>query len=130
MFGHGLTDFWINVPDAPAQAVLTRLQLWQGQWFLDTSDGTPYRTQVLGKYTGSTRDAAIRARVLGSQGVRAITAYGSQLNRDTRAWAVQVTVKTIYGAATVDIGLGPVPPQGSGFWDSGSWDDSSRRWLT
>ena len=30
-FGRGAADFWVNVPDAPAQAVRTRLALWQGQ---------------------------------------------------------------------------------------------------
>jgi len=101
VFGHGQSDFWRDVPDAPAQAVLTRLHLEQGSWFLDTTEGIPWKTRVLGKYTGSTRDAVIRARVLGTQGVSGIAQYSSSLDRNTRAFAVNMTIDTIYGQATV-----------------------------
>ena len=100
-FGHGSADFWQDVPDAPAQAVVTRLHLEQGEWFLDTSEGMPWKTRVLGKYTGPTRDVVIRSRILGSQGVTAIAAYASNLDRDTRAFGVNVTIDTQYGAATI-----------------------------
>jgi hypothetical protein len=33
-------DTWlINSPEAVAQAVKTRFELWYGQWFLDTTEG-------------------------------------------------------------------------------------------
>jgi hypothetical protein len=105
VFGRQQADFWRDVPDAPAQAVWTRLQLYLGDWFLDTSDGTPWRTQVLGKYTGSTRDPAIQARTLGTQNVTAIHAYASQVNRDTRVFNVQMTIDTLYGQANVSVQL-------------------------
>ncbi len=101
VFGGGQAAFWRDVPEAPAQAVLTRLRLQLGEWFLDTRDGTPWKTRVLGKYTANTRDPVIRARVLGSEGVIAIVAYGSQLDRETRRFAVQVTIDTRYGQAVV-----------------------------
>ena len=97
-FGRGSRDYWQNVPDAPAQLVLQRMELWQGQWFLDTSDGMPWRTQVLGRGTDSTRDRAIQARILATQGVTGISTYASQVNRDTRADATQVTLTTAYDA--------------------------------
>ena len=100
-FGHGLADFWIDVPDGPAQCVKTRLGLWLGQWFLNTDDGTPWQTKVLGRYSGSTRDVAIRARILGTPGVTEIVNYSSSLNRDTRAWTVNATVDTAYGQTTI-----------------------------
>lgn len=96
-FGRGLANFWINVPDGVQQICGTRLRLWQGQWFLNTDDGTPYNTQVLGKYTAATRDPAIQNRILLTPGVLGIDAYASQLDRNTRAWNVQATVDSIYG---------------------------------
>jgi hypothetical protein len=96
-FGGGQASFYRDQPEAPAQAALTRLYLFLGEWFLDTSDGTPWKTQVLGKYTGSTRDPVIRQRILGTPGVTGIAAYGSQLNRDTREFDVQATIDTLYG---------------------------------
>lgn len=111
-FGKGLGSFWNNVPDAPAQAVLTRLNLYLGEWFLDMTDGTPWRTQVLGNYTGSTRDVVLRARALGSQGVTAILSFSSTLDRNTRAYAVNMQIDTMYGAAYVlaQAAFAPSPP--------------------
>ena len=100
-FGHGQADFYRDVPEAPAQAVKTRLHLQLGEWFLDSSEGTPWKTRVLGKYTGSTRDPVIRTRILGSQGVTGIAEYSSALNRDTRGFSVNCTIDTQYGAAVV-----------------------------
>lgn len=101
-FGHGLRDFWINEPDAPAQAVKTRLMLHQGEWFLDKTAGTPWATQVLGKYTGSTRDPVIRSRVLSTTGVRQILQYSSNLDRETRQFSVLIYIDTIYGQNIVN----------------------------
>ena len=100
-FGNGIADFWVDVPDAPAQAVKTRLALWQGQWFLDTREGMPWKTRVLGNRTADTRDPSIRAHVLGTQGVTGIADYSSALNRDTRAFSANIVVDTIYGRAVV-----------------------------
>jgi hypothetical protein len=104
-FGFGQSDFWKDVPDAPAQCVMTRLQLKTGEWFLDTREGTPWDTEVLGKYTGSTRDPVIRSRALGTQGVTGILGYVSLLSRDRRAFAVAMQVDTRYGQKIV---AGPI----------------------
>ncbi len=100
-FGRSKADFWRDVPDAPAQLAVSRLHLELGEWFLDTADGTPYRTQVLGKRTEGVRDATLRARILGTQGVDNIFSYGSALNRDTRQLTVTATVNTVYGPAKI-----------------------------
>ena len=42
VFGHGAADYHRDSPEAVAQAVLTRLKLHRGEWFLDRSEGTPY----------------------------------------------------------------------------------------
>lgn len=39
----------VNSPEAVAQAIKTRFLLWYGQWFLDTTEGTPWIQSVLGK---------------------------------------------------------------------------------
>jgi hypothetical protein len=101
VFGHGSADFWKDVPDAPAQAVVTRLRLQTGQWFLDLTEGTPWKTRVLGKYTEATRDLVVRYRTRGTQGVTEISSYSSNLDRDTREFSVDMTISTIYGAARV-----------------------------
>ena len=96
-FGNGLRDFWHDVPEAPAQAVRTRLSLWEGEWFLDVREGMPWNTRVLGVRTAGTRDATIRRHILGTEGVTEITSYSSALVRDTRAFSVNVSIDTLYG---------------------------------
>lgn len=104
-FGHGTSDWFVDQPEAVAQAVKTRLGLEVGDWFLDTSAGMAWRTKVLGKYTADTRDITIRARILGTTGVTAITAYNSDLDRTARAFTVAATISTVYGETTVE---GPI----------------------
>lgn len=48
-FGSGLNDFHIDRSEAVALAIETRLKLWVGEWFADTSDGTGWSQAILGK---------------------------------------------------------------------------------
>ena len=98
----GAAAFLINSPDAVAQAIKTRLSLNLGEWFTDTSDGTPWQTEILGhRFSGRTPDAAIKARILGTQGVTQITAYSTSFDGNTRKLTITATVDTDYGAATL-----------------------------
>ena len=108
VFGRGKADFLINLPETVGQAVITRLRLWQGEWFVDTIDGTPWGTQVLGKYTAATRDVAIRVRVLGTPGVNAILSYNTNVDDQTRRFSAQIVIDTIYGQVVV-VGVATVP---------------------
>lgn len=101
-FGQGSASFWVDVPDAPAQAVGTRLRLRLGEWFLNITDGTDWAGKVLGNRTEQTRDLVIQDRILGTQGVVQIVEYGAYLNRDTRAWQVTATIDTVYGRAQIE----------------------------
>lgn len=100
-FGQGQANFLINNPEAVGQAVLTRLLLLQGQWFLDVTEGLPLFTQIIGKGTYPLYDQAIKNRVLGTEGVVEILTYSSELNPETRKLEVAMTISTIYsqGAA-------------------------------
>lgn len=100
-FGAGNQNFYINNREAVAQAVKTRLLLLTGEWFLDVNEGTPYSTQILGRNTTSTRDLAVKARILETPGVRKLVSYASQLK--DRAFSVQATIETIYGPTPVQV---------------------------
>lgn len=98
-FGQGSRDFLTNTPEAVAQAVMTRLRLLTGEWFLDSDEGTPYATQILGRNTEPTYDQAIRERILDTQGVTALVSYSSSLVG--RKLSVDATIDTVYGQATL-----------------------------
>lgn len=103
LFGNGLNDFWINVPDAPAQAVKTRLLLWLGEWFLDLTEGTPFLEGILGKHSQATADQTIQNRVTGTQGVTDILNYSSVLNPDRRTLSVEMEIDTVYGPTVAQL---------------------------
>lgn len=100
-FGQGQANLLINSPAAVAQCVLTRLKLWTTEWFLDTTAGTPWSTDVLGTGTTSRYDEAIRLRILRTIGVTGIVSYSSEVDRRTRALSVSATISTQFG--------GPIP---------------------
>ncbi|NMP26836.1 hypothetical protein GW590_08165 [Rahnella sp. SAP-1] len=100
-FGQGDNTFLINSPDAVAQAVKTRFELWYGQWFLDTTAGTPWIQSVLGKQKPEIYNMAIRQRILETTGVNSITVFNTSVNSTTRRVSFTATIDTIYGTTTV-----------------------------
>lgn len=99
-FGTG-ADFYVDSPQAVAQAIKTRLKLWKREFFHDLDDGTPYREEVLDKRTRSP-DIAIKQRILGTPGVREIQTFASAYVGDTRRLTITATVLTIYGAVDIN----------------------------
>lgn len=104
-FGAGGGNFYQDVPNAVAQAVMTRLKVFEGEWFLDTTYGTPYSSQILGAGTISTYDAAIQQVILGTQGVTSIASYASGVDPATRSAVVSCTINTVYGQAQITTNL-------------------------
>lgn len=102
-FGQGTANFFVDDPQAVGQSVLTRLRLWQGEWFLDKTVGTPYSTQILGYGTQNLRDAAIRQRVLETTGVVSIDSYVSEFDPDTRKFTIDLSIFTQYSQTPVQL---------------------------
>ena len=100
-FGSGLNNFHIDSAEAVAQAIETRLKLWIGEWFADTSDGTGWSQAILGKHSKNLYELTLRQRVLETYGVTSIESFQSSLDSDTRRLTVSMTVNTIYGQTTV-----------------------------
>lgn len=101
VFGAGRIDFLRDSPEAVAQAVMTRLKLWSGEWFLDTEEGTPYQVGALGKNTSASIDPMIRDRVIETQGVTGIVAYDRTFDPDERKNYVNLTINTLYGVTAI-----------------------------
>ena len=101
-FGRGAGNFLTNSPETVAQAVKTQLGLIEGEWFLDTSLGTPYNSRILGAGHVSSYDAAIQEVIVNTQGVLKITKYSSNFNPATRQARISVTIDTIYGMVSLN----------------------------
>lgn len=100
-FGQGDNTFLENTPEAVAQAVKTRFELWTGEWFLDVTEGTPYREAILGKHKSAAYNMAVRERILGTQSVSEILEFTTEFNPDTRRVTFTATINTLYGETTV-----------------------------
>lgn len=146
-FGHSAADFWHNEPEAVGQAVQTRLLLYAGEWFLDTSEGTAWggfpfnqavvaQARILDVHTQQTRDLTLKLRVLQTQGLAGMVAYSSNFDANSRGFSVNLTIDTIYGAlqisGQVPTDQSPTPPITTSIsvWDLGAseWDTGSSLW--
>jgi hypothetical protein len=103
-FGQGTANFYINSPLGVAQNVKTTLQLWEGEWFLDNTLGTPWSQEVLGYNNVSLRDMIVKAAILGVFGVVSIDNYNSTVVTSTRQFIVQGSIITIYDPAPIPFG--------------------------
>lgn len=99
----GETLFLVDSPAAVAQAVLTRLRLLQGEWFLDSTAGVPYSTQVIGFGTSNSRDVVIQSTILNTPGVNQLLTYSSSVV--DRQFSVSATIDTIYGPQDITLSL-------------------------
>lgn len=100
MFGRGQSDFLVDSPALVQQMVKTRLLLATGEWFLDTTVGTPYSTDVLGTGTSGRYDAAIKERILLAPGAKSLVSYSSSRGAD-RKLRVNAAIDTVFGSAAV-----------------------------
>ncbi|WP_339053370.1 hypothetical protein [Arsenophonus endosymbiont of Crataerina pallida] len=96
-FGQGNNTFLTNTPDAVALAIKTRLSLWQGQWFLDREEGTPWLQSVLGKPYREAYGMTLKQRILDTQGVTTLTDFNVNQNSTTRKLTISTKVQTQYG---------------------------------
>lgn len=116
VFGGSQADFLIDSPNAVVEAVGTTLQLWLGEWYLNTSSGVPYPESVLGYHSKEEADTAIQTAILGvtvtisstnvpggyapgqsALGVNGIVNFESVIDPTTRAYSASCTLNTIYG---------------------------------
>ena len=96
--------FLANSSACVAQAVSTRMKLWQGEWFLDTTDGTPWLQSIMGRQQISP-DIYIKNRILGTPNVTSIVAYSGVYDPVKRAYSVTASINTAYGQTTVSATL-------------------------
>lgn len=99
-FGEGENTFLENSPECVAQAVNTRLQLWQGEWFLDSQQGTPYRQSVLGKQYNDAWPLLLIDRISQTAGVSSVIDVTS-LNTEKRGVTFSATIDTVYGQTKI-----------------------------
>lgn len=112
LFGDSLGNFLSDSPSAVGQCIQTRLLLFQGEWFLNLQDGTPWFQQIIGKFPQPLSDAAIRRVILETPYVLSLSNYASHVDPRTRALTVSCDVQTAFGQTTVYVPFTATADQG------------------
>ncbi len=89
--------------DGVAQSIRQRLQLFQGEWFLNLEEGTPYFTEILGaKFNEAKIRGAIRPVILAAPGVTELLSLAVAFDGATRNLSVSWEVKTVFDDTVAD----------------------------
>lgn len=105
-FGLGKTNYYISVPDAVAQAALTKLRLFFQEWELDTTDGTRWKSDILG--ANKTDDQIlieIRRRLNQVPHVRSIDSLTLGHDKNSRSLTITAYLTTDFGQAVINTDL-------------------------
>lgn len=80
------------------QIILRNLETFEGEWFLDTSLGVPWLTEILSKQVSIAKvDSLILDVIVNSAGVLSVISYDSEFDKVTRSMSVTFTAQTVAG---------------------------------
>jgi hypothetical protein len=80
------------------QALLARLRVFKGEWFLDLESGTPYFERVLGKNNNpGGAEGALKEVITQTPGVRSLLEFSFDVDSRTRVAAMSFTVDSDFG---------------------------------
>jgi hypothetical protein len=103
-FGQSAANFYVDEPLVVGQSVQTRLELWEGEWYLDKNEGTPWSQEVFGTRSNPTYDMAIQARILETTGVTRLVSYSSSLGGNgARGLVVRAQIVTEFSSDAITV---------------------------
>lgn len=95
-FGRGRYSYAATT-ESVAQRVKTRLQSFQGDWFLDLDHGLPWFARFEKPADLSLLESDIKRCILETPGVATLTTFSITLDPDTRKCVIVATITDIYG---------------------------------
>lgn len=105
-FGKGKSGFLTDI-QAVGQAIYTKLNLLQGEWWENLNEGLPLFQKILGN-PGATKelsvaDLVVKARILETPNAIEIQSFSSNFDHATRKYTVTAVVNTTYGTTEVTV---------------------------
>ncbi len=98
--GHGS---WIIEEEGVAQHVKIRLNMFRGEWFLDSSEGTPYREYIVGLKDLELAKLVIKKRIESTPNIlKPLSILDVDLNTKSRKMNVSFEGRTIFGDIDLD----------------------------
>jgi hypothetical protein len=100
-----IPDVSLTDINAVAQAILTRLKLFQAEWWEDLNEGTPMFQSILGA-SGSPKNQqamtlALIERISGTPYVSGLQDISSRFDSRTRKFSFSATAQTAFGPVPV-----------------------------
>jgi GTPase SAR1 family protein len=96
----------VNNIDQVEQSLKIRLLFFRDEWFLDTTSGIPYYTDVLVKNPNIPNiDSIIKATIADTPEVEELLEFRSEFNRSARTYTVIFKVRTTYGETEIQASL-------------------------
>lgn len=77
---------------ATQQAIIRRLRLFLGEYFLNGTDGTPWFQRILGKNNPDVAEANIKERILNTKGVISISHFEFDFSPKTRVITIHAKI--------------------------------------
>lgn len=91
----------IDNSERVAQQILITLRFWYGEWFLNTTEGTPYLEYILVKQPNMAHIRQILTEQIQSvEGVKAVIDMELTFDQRERSLLVEYTADTNYGLIT------------------------------
>ena len=91
----------IDNAERVAQQILITLRFWYGEWFLNTTEGTPYLEYILVKQPNMAHIRQILTEQIQSvEGVKSVTDMELTFDQRERHLLVEYTADTDYGLVT------------------------------
>jgi len=86
------------------QRVQTKLKLWRGEWFLDTTKGIPYRQSIFRRPASpGLASQTITKSILEEVEVTDVRKVSATIDSTTRVFSYSAQVASIYGEFSVSI---------------------------
>ena len=99
--GHGQSDFLVDIEAVP-QAIQTKLNLFQGEWWEDLSEGLPYYQDIAGQFIKNDEDKDIITRLYCNrisdvEQVNSFLSLDPQFDVEKRQYSLKADINTTYG---------------------------------
>lgn len=86
-------EHFITGKSATQQAILRRLRLFLGEYFLDGTEGTPWFQSILGKVPQNIAETNIKQRIIDTPNVISLSRF--ELNFDAKSRVISIYAEII-----------------------------------
>ncbi len=88
---------YVSGTEAVAQKVLTRLQSFKGNWFLNQDAGIDWLTEMELRHQQPQLESSVKSTILNTQGVKTLDAFSVSLDAKNRKFSITTRYTDIYG---------------------------------